>query len=247
MSSHWVPRTVRMRRTRLLVTSVIVTVTAMLALATPVAAKPHQGTVDVLDASKRVNGYTAAKLLGEEFRQLLELPVEENPLAGNGDNCLSAGHRDKVLILFTVPEPADPAECTIPPGTPVFFSSFFGECSNVEGPPFFGATATEQRKCALDFLRANPIDKILVSIDEGTPVNIGVRRYLAVAKQGTVQLPESNILGAPDPGEATFVVAAYSALLRSLPRGTHTINVEVVGGPFAGTNRAVVHVSGHKS
>jgi hypothetical protein len=211
----------------------------MIAVSPAHAAKKDGG---VVDASKRVAGFTAGELLGEEVRQLLELPPDVNPLAGSPENnCLSAGHKNKVLILWTTPAPAPPTVCNVKPGTPVFFFTLFAECSSVEPPPFFGETEEEQRQCALDFLGATVFDAILVSIDDGPPVNVGLDRFLAVSGQGTVELPDPNILGV-DAGEATFVAAAYSAMVRPLRPGAHTIAVTVVGGPFAGTSRAVVNV-----
>ncbi len=223
-------------------TAVTLAVTTLLAVATPAAAAPARSESGLVDASTRVAGFTAGQLLGEEYRQLLELPPDSNPLAGNGDNCMSTGLRDKVLILFTIGEPNPSAVCDVKPGTPVFFSSLGGECSSVEPPPFFGGTELEQRQCIIDFLRATPFDAILVTIDGGSPVNIGLDGFLAVSGQGIVHLPDPNILGVPGNQQATFVAAAYSALLRPLPPGTHTIAVAIVGGPFAGTNRAVVNV-----
>jgi hypothetical protein len=209
----------------------------MIAVSTAQATKKDSG---VVDASKRVAGFTAGDLLGEELRQLLELPLDVNPLAGSRENnCLSAGHKDKVLMLWTSPAPPPLTVCNIKPGTPVFFFALFAECSSVEPPPFFGATKEEQRQCALDNLP--PFDAILVSIDGGPPVNIGLDRFLAVSGQGTVELPEPNILGV-DAEEATFVGAAYSAMVRPLPPGAHTIAVTIVGGPFAGTTQSVVNV-----
>jgi hypothetical protein len=197
----------------------------------------------IVDASKRVAGVTAGQLLGEEWRQLLELSPDANPYLGKGDNCLSAGHRDKVLIVWTTLAPKPPAACNVKPGTPVFFYALGGECSSVEAPPYFGATEEEQRRCIVDSLRATPFDAILVSIDGGPPVNIGVESFLAVSGQGTVDLPDPNILGVPGNPQATFVAAAYAALLRPLPPGNHTIAVTIVGGAFAGPpTRAVVNV-----
>ena len=195
----------------------------------------------VVDASKRIAGFTADQLVGEEFRQILELPPDANPLVGTGDNCLSTGHKDKVLILWTTPAPAAPSVCDVKPGTPLFFSTIFAECSSVEDPPFFGETEEEQRQCALAFLQPTPFDAILVSIDGGPPVDIGLESFLAISGQGTVELPDPNILGVPD-RQATFVAGAYSALVRPLPPGSHTITVTIVGGDFPGTNRAVVNV-----
>jgi hypothetical protein len=196
----------------------------------------------ILDASKRLAGFTAGQLLGEELRQVLELPLDVNPAAG-ADNCLFAGHKRKVLLLWTRRPPAEEVPvCDVKPGTPVFFYGLGGECSNVEPPPFFGATEKEQRRCMLKFLRETPFDAIEVSIDGGRPVNIGRKRYLAVAEQGTVFLPHPNVLGVEGNRQATFVAAGYVALVRRLPRGSHSITVTIVGGPFAGTNSAVVNV-----
>ena len=217
----------------------IVAVVCMIAGSPAQAARKDSG---VVDASKRIAGFTAGQLLGEEWRQLLELPPDANPLLDNGDKCLSTGREDKVLILWTTPEVlGDPTVCNVRPGTPVFFYTTGGECSSVEPPPFFGATEEEQRQCVLDFLQATPFDAIVVSIDGGPPVNIGLESFLAISEQGTVELPDPNILGVPEE-QATFVAGAYSALVRPLPPGSHTITVTIDGGPFAGTYRAVVNV-----
>ena len=221
-------------------------IVAMAAAVCMVAGSPAQAArkgSGIVDASKRVAGFTAGELLGEEWRQLLELPPNANPYAGTGDNCLSAGHKDKVLIVWTTAAPAPPAVCNVKPGTPVFFFALGGECSSVESAPYFGATEQEQRECTLASLRATPFDAILVTIDGGRPVNIGLDRFIAVSGQGTVDLPNPNILGVPGNRQATFVASAYSALVRPLRPGTHKITVTIVGGPFAGfTSRAVVNV-----
>ena len=74
-------------------------------------------------------------------------------------------------------------------------------------------------------------------------MNIGLDSFLAISGQGTVELPDPNVLGVPGNRQATFVAGAYSALVRPLPPGSHTITVTIVGGPFAGfTSRAVVNV-----
>jgi hypothetical protein len=174
------------------------------------------------------------------LRQVLELPLDVNP-AGGADVCLSAGHKHKVLLLWTNREPAPPV-CNVKPGTPVFFYALGGECSDVEAPPFFGATEEQQRQCTLDFLHDTPFDAILVSIDGGPPVNIGLDRFVAISEQGTVDLPDPNVLEVAGNRQATFVAAGYVALVRPLPPGTHTITVTIVGGPYGGTSRAVVNV-----
>ena len=102
----------------------------------------------------------------------------------------------------------------------MFFFTTGGECSSVEDPPFSGGTEEEQRQCVLDFLQATPFDAIVVSIDGGPPVNIGLESFLAISEQGTVELPDPNILGGPEE-QATFVaggvLGAGSASAPGLP------------------------------
>jgi len=200
------------------------------------------------DASARAAGFTTGELLREELRQILELPLDANPAVGTGSNCLWAGHRQKVLILWTTGAPAPAPVCRVKPGTPVFFYVLGGECSSVELPPWFGSTEQEQRDCMLSFLRTTPFDAILVGIDDRPAVNIGFDRFLTVSRQGTAFLPDPNIFGVPGNRPATFVAAGYTALIRSLRPGSHMITATIAGGPFAGQNRAVVEVSrGHDS
>jgi hypothetical protein len=216
-------------------------VVAIGVVASPIAqaAAPSDGRV--VPASKRLAGLSGGQLIGEETRLLLELPAAENPLVGNGESCFPAGDAGEVLIVWTRSAAQTPAECTVRPGTPVFLFGGWVFCDEVEPPPFFAVGEEAQRQCALDGLPLLVFDAILVTIDGGTPVNIGTKPYLAVSPQGTAQLPEGNVFGIA-PREMTFVTAGYVALIRPLRPGEHTITVEVVGGPFAGTTSATVTV-----
>jgi hypothetical protein len=196
----------------------------------------------LVPASGRLAGFTGGELLGEEIRQLLEIPAAENPFAGAGDSCFAAGNNNNVLIVWT--RPVAPT-CTVRPGTAIFLFAFFNECSDVETP---FQTEADQRQCALEGLRQLAmLDAILVSIDGGPPINIFSDRYLAVSPQMTANLPEDNILGVPAQA-TTFVAAGWVAMIRPLPPGTHTIRVEVVrldGTSFV--SQAIVEVvPGHR-
>jgi hypothetical protein len=115
-------------------------------------------------------------------------------------------------------------------------------CDEVEPPPFLAVGEAAQRQCAVEGLHTLlDFDAILVTVDGRRPVDIARERFVAVSPQGTAQLPEGNILGVA-PQETTFVTAAYVAMIRPLRPGEHTIRVEVVGGPFAGTTSATVTV-----
>lgn len=227
----------------------------LLAVAVSVVANPGaQASAgrdgQLVPAAKRLAGFTGGQLIGEETRLLLELPVDENPQLGKGESCFPTGHRGKVLIVWTRPEDQAPAVCTVQPGTSVFLTGGFVFCDPLEGPPFFAIGEKAQRKCAVEQLLTNPlfvaVDAILVTIDGRRPVDIKRKRFLAVSPQGTAQLPEDNILSTEEnpipPQETTFVTAAYVAMLRPLRPGEHTITVEIVGGPLAGTNSATIDV-----
>lgn len=193
---------------------------------------------ELVPASGRLAGLTGGQLLGEEVRQILELPPAVNPYLGNGDSCFAAGRKDKVLIAWT--REVAPT-CTVKPGTPIFVMTSWWECSNVETneESAGGPTEAGQRKCALKSLRAdNVLDAILVSIDGRRPVNVYSDRYLAVSRQVTADLPASNLFGLPEQ-EMTFVAAAWVAMIRPLPPGTHRIRVETVP-PKPSTPREVI-------
>ena len=199
---------------------------AMLAIVGQSAQAADGGHGKLVPAAGRLAGFTGGQLLGEEVRQLIELPVGENPLNGVGDSCLAAGKQDKVLIAWT--RPVAPI-CAVKPGTPIFLMTYFWECSNTESSPSFGGeTEAGQRQCALEILRETGVfDAILVSIDGRRPVDIYSDRYLAVSPQMTASLPSPNILGV-NAQETTFVAAAWVAMIRPLPPGIHTIRVEYV-------------------
>ena len=157
------------------------------------AAEARHGKL--VPASRRLAGLTGGQLLGEELRQLFELPLAENPFLGAGESCFHTGGNRKILLVWT--RPVAPT-CTVKPGTPVFFFTYFTNCSNTERPPYFGGeTEAGQRQCALNLLRETGVfDAILVSIDGRAPVNIYSDRYLAVSPQTTANLPDPNIPGA---------------------------------------------------
>jgi hypothetical protein len=224
-----------------------------LLLAAPAPAAPPADPL--VPASGSLKGFSGGELLGEELRQLFELPTDQNPFNNAGESCFAAGTNNDVLILWTRPPDQAPAQCTVRPGTPVFLFAFQNECSNVEDPPFDGGeTEAGQRECAetgLDEYAAGQrppvpaIEEILVSIDGGEPTDIFSDRYRAGSPQMTANLPEDNIFGV-DAQAMTFVAAAWVAMIPPLPPGTHTISVSVVpkeGDPFV-TEAEVTVVAG---
>lgn len=209
----------------------------------PIAQAAASGDGHLLPASKRLAGSTAGQLLGEETRLLLELPATENPLTGAGASCFRTGRAPNVLIVWTRPVGQAPAQCRVKPGTSVFLFGAWVFCDEVEPPPFYAVGERAQQRCAVKGLRTLlDFDAILVTVDRLAPVDIASDRFLAVSPQGTAQLPPDNVLGVA-PRATTFATAGYVAMLRPLRPGRHTIEVEVVGGPYSGVTSATITVA----
>jgi hypothetical protein len=123
--------------------------------------------------------------------------------------------------------------CTVTEGTaiPIGFGSAW---SNLEDP--FPPDEAAQRAVAL--AADQGLSEIQITVDHDDPVNTRRRRFEIFSPQRTVQLPEDNILGVPVPAyPVTLTAHAWSALVRNLPPGHHTIVAEVVwdGDAFAVT------------
>jgi hypothetical protein len=227
---------------RLLAVPAVVIGTLLAMVGTPALAAPSGDPL--VPASGSLKGFSGGELLGEELRQLFELPANQNPFAGEGESCFFAGNHNDVLLLWTRPT-GQTARCTVPTGTPVFLFAFFWECSNVEEGTSDGCeTEAGQRACALAGLASAQagLTEILVSIDGGRPIDILSDRYRAVSPQMTANLPEDNIIGV-DPQAMTFVAAGWVAMIPPLPPGTHTISVSAVpkdGDPFVTTAEVTV-------
>jgi hypothetical protein len=192
--------------------------------AAPAAQAGHKQDAKLLPATARIAGFTGGELLGEQWRQWLELPTDQNSFLLNGDLCMFAGHKHKVLM--GVHSPLEPTVCKVKPGTPVFFSTSSAECSNVEDEPYNGGTTEAgQQACALAALAGLIPDAILVTVDGAEPVSLLDERFLAVSPQGMARLPDDNIAGV-DASDASFAAAGYVGLLRPLRPGRHSITVE---------------------
>jgi hypothetical protein len=155
-----------------------------------------------------------ARWWGEFWAQIYSLPVPENPFAGNGNPCLTVGHN----VIEEVGRP-----CTIEQGT-AFTLGFGTAWSNVEDP--FPQTEAEQRAAALAFDQAN-VAEVHVTVDGGTPVDIRRPRFEHFSPQRTVQLPADNFLGVAAQ-TITLTAHGWTAAVRNLPPGQHTIVQDVV-------------------
>lgn len=176
------------------------------------------------------------------FEWLLEIPAPTNPQFDETGALCGVGQSGHVWFLAPVPGPGTTTRaCTIPVGTGIFVIGIGNECSNVEPPPFFGATEAELRECAalgFDTFFEGVTDSISV---DGVLVS-DLDRFRTQTPLFSYTLPPDNIYGLP-PGEATKAISdGQAVIVRPLPPGHHTIVVNIEGGPF-GTIKIVYNVT----
>ncbi len=111
-------------------------------------------------------------------------------------------------------------DCNVPKGVSLLVPAINVECSDVESPPFFGATAKERRACAQGFDLADPF----VVLDGRT-----LPLCYVTSGNFTFSAPADNVLGVPGPVSGHAVSAGWWALIPPLRPGPHTLNF---GGTF---------------
>jgi len=162
-----------------------------------------------------------AGTLGGLWEIVLETP-------GGGGPCYDLGG---IVAPFTFTG-ATELGCTVQTGTRLFVVAASAECSNVEGPPFFGADEDDQLACA----RANdaPFAGSTVTLDRNA-----VPLSEVVTSQLILDLPDGNILTGVA-GPATSVAHGWVARVHPLTPGTHTIEIFGPGGNLVNTTTIVV-------
>jgi len=191
--------------------------------------------------ASQVAGNSGGGLLGDWFVENLSRPASASPFGGSANLCLDIGHRGKVLspaggILIPPENRVIEMTCRVKIGRPVVMVMTSVDCSSAEPEPFLAVTPRTQRACALQNLNAIPVQSINISVDGSRPVDIHQRRFLEVSPQRRVVFPEDPVFQAT-PGRATFVAAAWTAEIKGMKRGNHTVVAtpiyELEDGPLA--------------
>jgi hypothetical protein len=164
-------------------------------------------------------GNRSAALLGEWWQTVLEIPVSENPLTGNGDPCLFLSRH----VLAPALVPGGEISCTVGKNTSILPLGFGTECSDAEDPPFFGADHKARRACAIAADNGLTVNE--VSID-GTTYDISAYRVQSPDRK--VRLPEDDLFGL-DATSMRFTADGWAALIEPLAPGHHVITVRSAG------------------
>jgi hypothetical protein len=190
---------------------------------TAVAAGSKISPDAVLPPNSNAYGHTYQEWSALWWQWFLPLTTEEL-------NSCSIGGSGHVAFLL-----AGPATCAgaVSTGTPLFFPIANVECSTLEAPPFYGATASERRACAESYLPllTAPGQTLAADID-GVPVqNISI--YKTTSPDYTFTIPGAdNVFGIvcgsyPCVGQST--AAGYYVLVTPLPPGVHMIHIIATG------------------
>jgi hypothetical protein len=110
---------------------------------------------------------------------------------------------------------------SIPSGKAILLSLLDAECSSLETPPFFGATAADQLACATQFVDYVDPASLQAEIDGRTVKEIV--KYRTASPQFHFTAP-SPWLNGPSGGDGTSVADGYYLMVLPLPSGEHCIH-----------------------
>ena len=129
--------------------------------------------------------------------------------------------------------PNNPINCTVPVGKALFFPILNVECSNLEAPPFYGATAADRRACAKGIM--DTATSLQVTIDGVAVQNL--TSFRAATPDHDFTVPDGNIANIPTDKSHSGKSAAdgYYVMLTPLAPGTHTLHFTGTIPPFGYT------------
>jgi hypothetical protein len=219
-----------MRRLLVILAAATVVGAAFLAPAASSATKAH-----VFSPAAHPFGATLGEWQARWFTWLMEIPAPSNPaLDETGALC---GVDQSGPVWFTAPvfhPGATTRACTIPVGKAIFVLGIGNECSNIEPPPFFGATEAELRTCAASgFEQFFGDATVSISVDGIEVENLD--SYRTQTPLFSYTLPEDNLYGLPAGTVATKAISDGNAVIvKPLPSGEHRIEINIFAPVLGG-------------
>ena len=218
-------------------------VAALVVVAPATFANTQRLSIIAPQGARPASGKTYGDWSAAWWQLMMAIPVESNPtFDSTGANC-SGGNTAGVFFLAgqgtgeTVMR-----SCTVPTTKPLFFPLINVECSNVEAPPFYGATDADREACARQVADGIGISTLQVVLDG---VNVGnMSRFRAASLPFNFTVPlNDNILFVDGVTSGTSASDGYWVLLNPPSRGAHTIHFEglVISGVGAGFSQNVTY------
>lgn len=188
-------------------------------------------------------GATYGEWQARWFEWFLEIPAPLNPLFDEtGANC-AVNQSGPVWFTGPVAGPGTTIRaCTIPTGTGIFVLGVGNECSNIEPPPFFGATEAELRACAAEGVEAFFGDATQsISVDGVEVADLG--RYRSQTPLFSYTLPPDNVYGVPSVTATKAISDGTAVIVQPLPPGEHQIVVHLEAPALGGTIEIVYNLT----
>lgn len=170
--------------------------------------------------NSRPYGMTYAEWSARWWQWAISLPADHNPLTDTAD--CSTGQLGPVWFLGGPFWPAanpDVRNCNVPAGKALFFPIVDTECSDLETPPWYGATEADRRTCASTSM--NTAVDLVAEIDGVAVQNIAA--YRAGSPNYYFTAPDPNVLGIAA-GSGQSVADGFYLMVAPLPAGRHTIH-----------------------
>jgi hypothetical protein len=181
----------------------------------------------VLTPNSKSYGMSYQEWSARWWQWAVSMPLDHNPLADTAD--CSTGQLGPVWFLggsFTSATAV--RNCQVPAGKSLFFPIINVDCSSLESPPFFGATAGDRRACAKSII--DTVSGVSAEID-GVSVQ-DLTKYRATSPDFHFVAPNNNVLGVVGGGSGEMTSDGYYLLLAPLPAGPHAIHFKGTFGVF---------------
>ena len=210
------------------------------ALVAPSAASPPNAHVFSLNAHPF--GATYGEWAARWFTWFIEVPAPQNPVFDETGELCDTNQSGPVWILAAVFHPGTTTRgCTIPTGTGILVAGIGNECSNVEPPPFFGATEEELRACAAAGYEQFFGDATQSITVDGVPV-ANLDAYRTQTPLYSYTLPPDNVYGLP-PATALAISDGTVVVVKPLPVGEHQIVVMIDAPALGGVTQVVYNIT----
>jgi hypothetical protein len=202
------------------------------------------GALDVAGVkSLRSDGASLSESTATWWQWNLAIPVPANPSFDvTGTNCHVRQSGGVFFLAGSATFEPVTRTCALPSKTPILFPLINVECSNVEAPPFFGATDPERAACANAIIDDVGRDTLVLLVD-GRSVASEIDRVQSPPFQFSMPAHQ-NILFLDGITRGRSASDGYWALLPGLSKGQHTLHFEaaLVSGDFAGLAQDVTYL-----
>lgn len=153
------------------------------------------------------------------FWEVWFLQLSAQPDGAGGDPDCSINQQGPVWFIVG----GVTANCTVPAGKALFFPIINAECSDLEPPPFYGATPDDRRKCAEHIMDGST--HLAAQID-GRPIQ-GLERYNFTSPDIPFAVTDQNLFGIPCSPNAMCngfsTNNGYYVMIAPLSPGIHTL------------------------